>query len=269
MKIIKELRESCGLSQKKLAGLLNVSDTKIYDMETGRRKAKNTDLEALGKIMAERIDLSYVAGLFDRSSIITITRTAPYKIHKYQHSPMYVSRVVFNSKHRILCEIIKNVFGVGKVSTSKNGNHSYYAHCEDVDLVLEKLLPYIKLKRYKVETLIEFRKFLEKTRDEYRKDSWLNIVQQDKTAKEWWTTKKTSQMLRGAVSSSTLANVLYTKRLVTRKEFDSKLGREIWKIAPITNIEEVVNKMNQGVKNPYDESIIQKYEEFYNRIRND
>lgn len=269
MRVIKELRESCGLSRNKLADLMNVSDSKIYDMETGRRKAKDEDLEVLGKVIAERIDLSYVAGLFDRSSIITITRTAPYKIHKHQHSPAYIARVVFNSKYKILCEIIKNVFGVGKVSTYKNGGmYSYYAHCEDVDNVLQKLLPYIKLKRHKVETLIEFRSFLEKTRDEYRASSWQDIVQQDKNAKEWWTLRKTSQMLRGSIRTNNLANSKVLSNLISRKEFDSKKGIDTWRIAPIINTEEVVNKINQG-KQPLDNSIIQKYEEFYNRIRND
>lgn len=174
MSIYKDIRESANLSQCKLSKLSGVSRATIYDIETRGNSPRPDTLDKLAKTLSEFTDLAYVAGLFDRSSTITITRNKAGRTNT-SIRPHYLARVVFNSKHRILCEIVKTILDCGNVcpvSSKTFEGFSFYAHSKDAGKALEKLLPYLKLKRAKALVLLAFRAELMKNKRKRKESLW-------------------------------------------------------------------------------------------------
>jgi transcriptional regulator with XRE-family HTH domain len=259
--IIKELRESTGLSQRDLASIAGFSRSKVFDLEQGRN-IKKEDLVTLSKIFAKRINMSYIAELFDRASSVGITKIHPYKIHSYQVSPTYISRVMFHSKHEILCNLIMEVVGSGKVCPAKNG-FQYYAHCQAADAAVDALLPYLVIKKAKFLILKEFRVLLEHERDKYRatKFNWIRIVKQDTKAPK-------SQWVKSSAFSKLLEmsnNYLYSGRFNELTHSHNEKGHRVY--APVTNLQEVLKHKNTVKRQPLDQSILDQYETLYKRIK--
>ncbi len=267
MKLIKELRETSNLSQRELAKLVGVSRTKIYDLENDKSKLKDEDMQRLVSIFSKNIELAYVAGLFDRGCSIQIVKIAPYKIHKSQISPQYLASIKFRSKFEILCQIVKETFGVGKVcnrETSDRPYYEYYVACENVDKVVDLLLPYCKIKRAKLLVMKEFRAFLEATRDEWRANptsKYRNIIYQ--TDAEWLTIKQMQEALN--LKSAILYRYAESGVLKAKKVSVAGSKNTQWRFCPIFNLNEV---KETSIRSPYSQEVLDKYEEFYTRLKN-
>lgn len=162
MTILKEIRESCKLSTAELSKRSGVHRRDIYNLEKGKRnKHYHRVLDAL----AEKVELAYIAGLVDRASCITITKLkkGATSTSKHEH---YMARFIVTSVNQDIPEIIKRILVVGEVSKTKSYStirdyhYTYYAYCDAAGKALEKLLPYLKIKRRKAEILLEFRELM-------------------------------------------------------------------------------------------------------------
>lgn len=172
MTILKEIRESCKMSTAELSRRSGVHRRDIYNLEQGKcRKDGNKKLYRVLEALSEKIELAYVAGLVDRASSITITKNKAGHT-KTSKSPHYIAKFILCSIHLEICEIVRNILKIGEVSYSRNskGNkyYQYYAHCKSAGTAIEKLLPYLKIKRAKAETLLEFRKCMEDYKLQYK-----------------------------------------------------------------------------------------------------
>jgi transcriptional regulator with XRE-family HTH domain len=163
MSILKALRESSGISQRELAKEAGVSRTAIYDTEQGKRDLPADVMDKISAVIAEKIELSYVAGLFDRRSRISILKVHPPKVRTQSRSsvsPHYIARVEFSSVHPLLLEVIQKVFKCGTFYHSPKKNpvtHGFMAWSFNAEQVLTQLLPYIKLKRPQIQKILELR----------------------------------------------------------------------------------------------------------------
>lgn len=156
--MIKEIRESCELSRNELARKSGVHRRTLFNIETGKKKCTDKYLYKLVDTLSKYVDLAYVAGLFDRASSIIITKNKAGTTNTSNHVH-YVARVVFGTKHKELAELIRSIFNIGEVSYQKSSNrYSFYAFSKSSEVVLEKLLPYLKIKRKKAEILLAFRR---------------------------------------------------------------------------------------------------------------
>lgn len=159
--LLKSLRESSGLSQRDLASELGVSRTKVFNVENNKSKLSPELEEMIAKVIAERIEFSYIAGLFDRRCSFNIYLAKPSHYNcRIQNG--YEIRISFNTKHKILTDILQAVFKNGRVlprkGTSKVPVHwTFQAFTAEGEEVLEKLLPYLKVKRQLAEIMLELR----------------------------------------------------------------------------------------------------------------
>ncbi len=274
MNLIKELRETAGLSQRELAKEIGMSRTKVYNLENDKAAVlREGELERLSKAFAKNIELAYVAGLFDRASQINITRIAPFKIHDSQESPMYISRIQFHTKHEVLANVVMSVFGTGRVCPIKDKgrikSYMFYAHCESVDKVIDLLLPYVRIKREKLLILKEFRAYLEHTRDEYRSmnssgwNSWVDKVIYDKS--KWLTMKEFCESI--GLKEQIVSKYLNEGRLEGKKVNVAGKKRQQWRIPSIYNLNEIKDIVaSKKRRNKYPQEVLDRYEDFYNRI---
>lgn len=166
--IIKEIREGLGLSQTELAKDSGVSRSFLSEIEGNKKTFSDETADKLSTSIAKFMEISYIAGLFDRRSTIDILRiTQSNKKTEWNGgwtlSEGYIARVEFRSKHKILTNIVKNFFGCGSLTSTKqaNGtkNYTYMAWSENAEDVLNTLLPYLKLKRKQAELVLKLREF--------------------------------------------------------------------------------------------------------------
>jgi len=268
--LLKSLRESAGLSQRDLATAVGISRTKVFNLEQKSSLGEN-EVDLFSKALAKTIDLSYVAGLFDRASTFSITRIAPGKIHALQKSTAYIARIQFSSNHKLLVDILMSVFGTGKVCPQKYNNGTtrwiYYSHNQSVDVVLEMLIPYLKLKREKALVLQEFRQFLETSRDEYRAaaTSIGSFVLPEQQALPLGDRRLLSRRAFGEkyrLSNGAVDSMLADVRLKGYKIYSKRFPNGKYAIAPFVEGGKITR-----VGKPLSEEVLAKYEYFYNRIR--
>ncbi len=260
--VLKGLREAAGLSQRDLAKEVGISRTKVYDLEN-KKDLTVQEAELFSESLAKTIDLAYVSGLFDRASIFSITRIAPGKLHDHQKSPAYVASIRFSSNHKILVDILKQVFGVGKVCPQKQTDSKirwiYYAHNKNVDTVLEKLIPYLRLKREKALVLKEFRSFLAESRDAYRSSGAsigsLVLPEQDLTSRVTFSTSQFVDLY--SISDGAVRAMLTDGRL------KFKMTGRGYRIFPFKHDGGKITRTGA----PMADEVLAKYEEFYKRIR--
>lgn len=163
--ILKEIRESCKLSTSELSRLSGIHRRDIYNLETGRY-CKKAKFYKLVETLASKVELAYIAGLVDRCSSINIGKNKAGATNTSKH-PHYIAKFIVTSIHEEIPEIIRTVLGVGETTTVKSYNgsrdhyYSYYAHNQAAGKALEKLLPYLKIKRQKAQILLDFRKEME------------------------------------------------------------------------------------------------------------
>lgn len=166
---LRSMRQSSGLTLKELAKLIKVSDKKLTAIENAKDSLTDDLASKIGNIIAEKLDLAYVAGLFDRKSSITITRISQKKKSKFSYPTSenynYIPRVVFSTKHKILVDIILKIMGVGFYTYLKASKlHQFSAFSKNAETVLTKLYPYIKLKRPVIDEILKLRKLQNKTK---------------------------------------------------------------------------------------------------------
>lgn len=169
-RILKDIRESTGLTDRDLSALSGVSRTSIYYLE--RERIKNPSPVMIDRLIYELskyVELSYIAGLVDRASSITITKNKAGHTNTSKY-PHYIARFTVGSKHKEIAELVRRVLGVGSVTTLYEKidgkkvpyRYNYYAHCVQSGQALEKLFPYLKIKREKAKILLEFRELMTK-----------------------------------------------------------------------------------------------------------
>lgn len=167
--IIKTLRESSNLSQSGLSKLSGVSRSFISEIESDKAGFSEETFDKLSSALVKFVDLSYVAGMYDRKSSISIL-----KVHKREEktkdgggwvlSDGYIARVEFTTKHELLAKFLSRMFDFGTVTKSKYkyGNneytrYSYMCWSKNAERLLTELLPYLKLKKKQAELILELR----------------------------------------------------------------------------------------------------------------
>lgn len=163
--IIKNFREQARLSRNELSRLSGVAETTLREMEGNKYGTDPEKANKIASVLSRFVDLSYIAGLFDKGSTIGISiQNTQYLNNRssqntgYSKNPYYYPRVQFYSKHKLLLEILQKVFEVGTFSYSKKtGMYTYMAWSGNAEIVLEKLLPYLRIKRKQAELCLELR----------------------------------------------------------------------------------------------------------------
>lgn len=183
--ILKEIRESCKLTTTELSKRSGVHRRDIYNLEQGKR---NKHYHKVLDVLAQKVDLAYIAGLVDRASTITITKQMPAEYNCHQ-DPHYLAKFTLGSVHKEIPEIIMRILDTGKVSPRKTPNggvyYSYYAHCAQSYAAIFKLLPYLKIRRAKAQVLLNFRTYMDEC--PYGKHRKLDYDRESHLAKcEWF-----------------------------------------------------------------------------------
>lgn len=161
--LIKALREAVGMSQPELGKEIGKSKDGVYRLETAQARITPELEDKITKAIAERIELSYIAGLIDRRCVFTIYNAKP-KSYNCRTQEGFEVRIIFNTKHKILVELMQKVLKAGKVMPRKSSYKNedcigwcFQAFTKDAEVVLDKLLPYLKIKKPLAEILLDLR----------------------------------------------------------------------------------------------------------------
>lgn len=168
--LLRSTRINAGLTLRQLADETGIKFQTISDLERGHSKLTADKVDILSSALARFVDLSYVAGLFDRKSSIGILRVNPKTREEVQKKgnggsvtgPSFIVRVEFRTKHKLLVEIIKKVLGAGTFTSVQNKDkpwvtHIFMAWSANGEKVINQLLPYLKVKRRQAELCLELR----------------------------------------------------------------------------------------------------------------
>jgi transcriptional regulator with XRE-family HTH domain len=180
--LLKSVRLASNLSQNKLGKMSGVSNNYISEIEAGKYNPSSDVLDKLSGTLSQFIDLSYVAGLYDRKSSITILRVKQISSKEktsgkwhggWSQGYGYLARVEFRSKHKFLVELIQKVFGCGSITHTKYSKDpektcwTFMAWSDNAEQVLDKIYPYIKLKRQQCDLIFKLRE-LQKNNKSFR-----------------------------------------------------------------------------------------------------
>lgn len=167
--LLRSTRINAGLTLRQLAAKTGIKFQTISDLERGHTKLTADKVDILSSALARFIDLSYVAGLFDRKSSIGILRVNPKTREQLAkgnggtlYGPSFLVRVEFRTKHKLLVELIQKVLGAGTHTTVQNAGsptiiHTFMAWSANGEKVINQLLPYLKVKRRQAELCLELR----------------------------------------------------------------------------------------------------------------
>lgn len=161
--IVRNLRVAAGLSQSEFSKLSGVSKSYISEVETGKNNPSDVILDKFSNTLAQYVDTSYVAGLFDRKSSMSILRVKKQdKKDKYGGGWVlgdgYIARIEFNTIHKVIINILQKVFDCGTYYRTNVGeSYRFMAWSDNAEKVLTKLYPYLKVKRRHAEILLELR----------------------------------------------------------------------------------------------------------------
>ena len=268
--LLKSLREAANLSQQELATRTGLSRTKVYNLEN-RDLLNQDETDLFSKVLAETIDLSYVAGLFDRASSFLIIKVARGKIHEHQLSPTYIASISFTTNQKLLADTLREVFGVGEVcSVTQYGAQAgksrwnYYARSHSVDIILEKMIPYLRLKRKKAILLQEFRNYLTDSKNEYRRAAMslgvIEVPEQDLNATELLSVTKFHN--KYGVSEGAIHDMMEDGRLKFIKDY-SKYSWGKYLLYPLKGEQKKLER--KGV--PMSQKVLDQYEDYYQSIK--
>lgn len=161
--LLKSLREAAGLSQTELGELVGKSHDGIYRLEAAKAKITPELEDLIASAIAERIEFSYIAGLIDRRCIFTIFKAEP-KSYNCRKQTGYEARVIFNTSHKFIAELMVKVLGAGQVQPRKTNNKDkthvgwcFQAFTKDAEVVLNKIQPYLKIKKPLADLMLDLR----------------------------------------------------------------------------------------------------------------
>lgn len=167
--LLRSTRINAGLTLRQLADETGIKFQTISDLERGHSKLTADKVDILSSTLARFVDLSYVAGLFDRRSSIGILRVSAKTKEQIAkgnggslHGPTFLVRVEFRCQYQFLVELIQKVLGVGTLTTTQTKGspsivHTYMAWSANGEKVINQLLPYLKVKRRQAELCLELR----------------------------------------------------------------------------------------------------------------
>jgi len=110
------------------------------------------------------IEKAYLAGIVDGEGCIVINRTRTNKIDGYIKPYKYALHIKMRTCDKILAPLCKKLFKVGSLheckAYKKNHNKSYEWHTASNNalLILELLLPYLKVKKPQAKLAIKYQK---------------------------------------------------------------------------------------------------------------
>lgn len=159
-----ELRTVTNLSQRHIAKEVGVHHSTIQRFEKGERELPTEVLEQVSKVIAQKLSTVYVAGLFDRSSCLSIVKVLPNR-KKYTKAdgnntgpinfPVYSVRVRFRTSSKLLATVLEQFFGSGFVYHSCGDGWTLVCAHKKSRIVLETLLPYLIVKRTRAVDLLK------------------------------------------------------------------------------------------------------------------
>lgn len=167
--LLRSTRINAGLTLRQLADETGIKFQTISDLERGHTKLTADKVDILSSALARFIDLSYVAGLFDRKSSIGILRVNPKTREQLAkgnggtlYGPTFLVRVEFRTKHKLLVELVQKVLVTGTHTTVQGKGkpwvtHTFMAWSANGEKVINQLLPYLKVKRRQAELCLELR----------------------------------------------------------------------------------------------------------------
>ena len=115
-------------------------------------------------------DIAYIAGIIDGEAYIGIKKTAAKKGNRI--TPSYNARIQIRMVNEEAIEFISNAFG-GKYhkepTHSAQGRPLFCFHASDLkaEKILKKVRPYLRVKKYSADNVLELRK-LQKERSKHR-----------------------------------------------------------------------------------------------------
>lgn len=167
MSILEDLMAVGGFSGRQLQEETGLKDFKDIDI------LPEEDFDKLSRAIASRIQIAYVAGLFDRHSSWSILKLMPNR-EKNQGTtstgrnrgpinlPSYSIRIRFMTKHKLLAEVLEKVLGEGFTTYHKSSKaYCLFLTSRKARRVIDKLLPYLVLKRQEALLLQEASSILE------------------------------------------------------------------------------------------------------------
>jgi hypothetical protein len=106
---------------------------------------------ALREIRSEQtaVTLAYLAGLFDGEGCVSTTA------HNRSGKRYETHTLVFSQNERHMCDLFVRVLGVGYVYKTGRRAHQWRANNADAAVAAKALLPYLRLKKAKAETLVQ------------------------------------------------------------------------------------------------------------------
>lgn len=97
----------------------------------------------------------YVAGFFDGDGWVTVqVKEGHRREDRKSKTPFFVAIVGFANKNKEVLERIQERFG-GSIYTRKNGHHILNIGSDGRKIILEKMLPYLIVKRERAELMIQ------------------------------------------------------------------------------------------------------------------
>lgn len=174
MNILTNLREaSGGMSRHALAKEAGLHHSVVNRFESGEGNLSAESMEKIAKVISSKLQLAYIAGLFDRASSWNIIKINPDP-KKYKKKsgntgpinyPVYSARIRFTTKHKLLSKVLESFFGEGfTVKVSKKGRYVFFAANRKAKIIAELLLPYLVLKRAEALKIIELVTILENSK---------------------------------------------------------------------------------------------------------
>lgn len=149
--LLEDLMQTTGTSRSELARKSGVA---IKDLTDPTQEVE----DKIANVLASRLTASYVAGLFDRSSSWNIIKVLPNRVKHTRSNgknsgpiniPNYSVRIRFNTASRLLAKVLESFFGAGFVVPRNTGGFELFASNKKSKVVIEKLLPYLVVKRKK------------------------------------------------------------------------------------------------------------------------
>jgi transcriptional regulator with XRE-family HTH domain len=190
--LVKNLREWSGLSQLELGSLIGKSHDGVYRLEAAKARITPELEDKITSVIAERIELSYIAGLIDRRCVFTIFKAQP-KSYNPRTQTGYEIRILFNTQHKILAELIQKVTNSGRVLPRRTENRiswSFQAFTAEAETVLTMIQPYLKIKKPLADLMLDLREIQNENRNPRAKTNNKEYVNRQEEIYQKFMTKK-------------------------------------------------------------------------------
>jgi len=210
--------------------------------------------------------LSYLAGAMDSDGYFSIRRyTYSMRVAKESTNPIYSPRIGLKQVSPIIPNLLKEMFNGSILHEKRKGNSkplwSYEATGNNAYYSCEILLPYIKVKRKQVETILELRKT--KDKKYLRLAYWFNEAYPDWKEMEMITSREASKII-GYSSINQVSRAIKNDTLLGLKDGEKWM---IPKLLVDLYVQSREKKRSNMGDNPRPSQLIEWRERLYQEVR--